>query len=282
MLIARVFARKTNMTPTDEHAYYDVPDLFSPVYDEVYVSCTFTWDKKRAEFLKTAWGNHGKKVYIGGPAYDDKGGEFHPCMFLKPGVTITSRGCDAHCKFCFVPKREGKCREIGIKVGNIIQDNNLLACSRGHVESVFKMLKTQKNIDFTGGLDVVRLKSWHLDLLFGLKIYQMWFAFDDNRKRAIFKDIIGRVAKYFKRDQIRAYVLIGYEGDTVAKAEERLRFAWDCGTLPFAMRYRTLSSTWESSYLYPEREWNLLTRQWTRPAIIKSINKINMGDVNAW
>ena len=79
-----------------------------------------------------------------------------------------------------------------------------------------------------------------------------------------------KLEKYFKRDQIRCYVLIGYHGDTLEKAEARLGRAWEIGTLPFAMRYRGPKNNWKDSFIFNEREWNLFTRKWTRPAIIKT------------
>ncbi len=98
--IARVFPSKTNMSPDDEHAYFKEPDLFTPIYDEVHVSCTFTWDKPRAYALAEAWKNHGE-VKIGGVAIDGESDQpFVSGMYLKKGVTITSRGCPNKCHFC--------------------------------------------------------------------------------------------------------------------------------------------------------------------------------------
>lgn len=153
--IVRVFARKTSMTPTDDMAFYDVPGLFIPEHDEVHVVVTFTWDVERGRFLRDAWQDvTDKPVKIGGAAFDDPcTGDFVPGLYLKHGVTVTSRGCVNNCAFCFVPKREGKLREIeNFAVGNIIQDNNFLACSTAHKAKVYEMLKTQKKVRFSGGL----------------------------------------------------------------------------------------------------------------------------------
>ena len=46
---ARVFPTQTNMTPTDTDAYYGPPDLFTPRYDQVLISATFSWDRPRAQ-----------------------------------------------------------------------------------------------------------------------------------------------------------------------------------------------------------------------------------------
>jgi len=52
--IIRVFPRRTSFTPVDELAFVGDPPLERPAADEVHVSCTFTWDRPRAEYLKLA------------------------------------------------------------------------------------------------------------------------------------------------------------------------------------------------------------------------------------
>jgi hypothetical protein len=86
--IARVFPSRTSFTPTDKDAYYGTPELFMPEYDEIHISCTFTWDLPYAEQLSVAWLDYGK-VIKGGCAYGDPGSEFVPGMYVKHGVTIT-------------------------------------------------------------------------------------------------------------------------------------------------------------------------------------------------
>jgi len=57
MKIARVFPRKTSYSPTDEDCYFTDPPMWTskgnelPEYDEVHVSCVFTWDIERAREL---------------------------------------------------------------------------------------------------------------------------------------------------------------------------------------------------------------------------------------
>ena len=262
MKVARVFPTKTNMSPTDEDAYFGEPDLFTPRYDEVRISVTFTWDMDKVAILAREWKKHGC-VRVGGPAKDDPGEEFIPGLYLKQGVTITSRGCPNSCPFCFVPKREGKIRELPVRIGNIIQDNNLLACSKSHIEKVFAMLKTQKQIDFSGGLEASRIDDWVVEQLRGLRIHQIWIAYDNMTQALPVERAVNKLTRYFNRDKIRCYVLIGYgAADTIEKAEMRLRRAWEIGTLPFAMLYQPKEYT---------KDWKQLQRRWTRPAIIKSI-----------
>ena len=272
--IARVFPTKTKMSPIDTDAYFSSPNLTTPFYDEVYISVTFTWDINKAKDLAIQWRKFATTVKIGGPALGDHGGDiFVPGMYLKHGVTITSRGCPNKCSFCLVPNREGRIRELAIRPGNIIQDNNLLACSTQHIKKVFRMLRTQHHINFSGGFEASRVTDEIVNELLSLRIYQIWLSYDTPGREIELIKAVERLKKYFPRDKIRCYVLTGYKNDTLIEAEKRLRWAYSIGTLPFAMRYSAPEPELKGTYLYKERSWNLSTRQWTRPAIIKTIMK---------
>ena len=80
------------MTPTDPDAYVGLPTMFMPKYDEIHISCCFTWDIKRVKQIASEWNMFGR-VYLGGPAFNDKGEDFIGGRYLKSGITITSRGC---------------------------------------------------------------------------------------------------------------------------------------------------------------------------------------------
>ncbi len=262
MKIARVFATKTKMTPIDEDVYFGPPPAFLDIkYNEIHISITFTDSRSRGATLAHWWDKYGL-VKIGGPACGDPGGEFTPGLYLKKGITITSRGCIRNCPFCFVPQREKGIRELEIHTGNIVQDNNLLACSKSHVRKVFEMLSMQRAIDFAGGLDCRLLDDWIIEELRSLKIYQMWFAYDNEVQKPFIKKVGEKLRKHFKRGKMRCYVLIGFGEDTLDKAESRLRQTWEFGFLPFAMLYEPKQYT---------KDWYDLQRNFARPAITKKI-----------
>ena len=273
-MIARVFPRRTKMTPTDENAFVGDPPLGCPQYDEVHISVCFTWDIEKSHYLAAQWRPYGK-IRIGGPALSNKQGDFIPGRYLKNGVTITSRGCPCKCWFCLVPKRnDGLLTELPIKPGRIIQDDNLLACSPKHIDAVFEMLKgNQSQIEFSGGLQALRVTERISRKLSSLRIKHIWLSYDSKEDEEPLRFAIENLKPYFTRRQIRCYVLIGYPGDHLNRAQERLKRAYNMGTLPFAMRYRKPAKSMNKTLVHHEREWNILTRQWSRPAIIKTIMK---------
>jgi len=265
-MIARVFPRRTKMTPTDDNAFVGLPPLGCPVYEEIHVSVTFTWDIPKAHYLATQWLSYGN-VRIGGPAIEGSKGEFVPGMYLRNGVVITSRGCPKQCPWCISAQKEGALREIDIKEGWDVQDNNLLACSRKHIEAVFEMLVRQpKPIQLIGGLDIDYLKTWHVDLLKSLRLKSIWVACDELQKLSQLdkaKDLLSD----FSFEKRRCYVLIGFNGESIKQAEKRLVAVYEKGFLPLAMLYQP------ESFIHYNKAWRTLQRNWCRPAIIKATMK---------
>ena len=268
-MIARVFARQTEASPVDDLAFYDMPGLFLPDITEVHVSCTFTYDKRRAEWLANQWESVAP-VKMGGPAYDDFTKDFIPGRYLKPGYTITSVGCNNKCWFCRVPKVAGSLKELEIKDGWIIQDDNLLSCSEGHIKAVFEMLKRQKHrAEFRGGLEAKLLKPWHVELLRDINPKNMFFAYDtpDDYEPLVVAGKMLNDAGFTLRGRKKfAYVLIGYPKDRMYKAEKRLKDTLRAGFMPFAMLYK-------NQFGQEDETWRRFQRTWARPAIIAANNK---------
>lgn len=272
-IVARVFPRGTRATPDDRLAFVARPPMladFAAGITEVHVSCSFTWDKPRAEQLADAWSGVAP-VKLGGPAYGDPGGDFVPGLYLRPGYTITSRGCPSRCSECLAWRREGnKIRELPIHDGWNVLDNNLLACSEAHVRAVFAMLKRQKRrAEFTGGLEAARLRGWHVDLIADLKPGQVFFAYD----RASAWEPLKAAANMIRHawpaaisgHRLRCYVLIGFPGDTLVSALRRLKAVMSLGVMPMAMYWRGENTP------PPDREWRQLRREYSNETILGSL-----------
>lgn len=287
MRIIRVFPRLTNATPIDDLVYFGPPDMFAEA-DEVHVSVTFYEDKSRAEYLAEQWQGVAP-VKIGGVAYGDTSLKFLPGRYIKPGYTITSRGCPRRCWFCDVWKKWPTVNALPIVDGWNVLDDNLLAAPRGHVEAVFAMLRRQRKSDwpgwdgrleFTGGLEALALEDYQVGLLADLRPRpNMFFAYDPGDEFETLESAASRLlaagfstASY----RLRCYVMIGGPKDTFALAEARLRQMMGIGFTPFAMLWKP-SKPAEEQYR-PGPEWKGFQREWARPAIIHGgMGKIHPG-----
>ena len=267
MKVLRIFPRKTNATPMDENVIINrTPNLFDEA-DQIRISVAFTWDIPKAEFLYKAWSGVAP-TSMGGPAFNEVGGEFEPGLYLKDGYTITSRGCNNKCWFCSVWKREQGVRELPIKQGYNIVDDNLLACSDEHIKAVFDMLRSQdKPAIFSGGIEAKLLKQWHIDLFTSIRLKESFCAYDtpDDYEPLV------EAGKLFKQANItlenrkaRCYVLIGYPNDKFPEALKRIKQTIDAGFFPFAMLWRNEKGEFK-------REWKQFQRQWANP-IITAVN----------
>ena len=235
--------------------------------DDVWISVVFKWDMLLAESMGQFYKSIGASVQIGGPAYGDPGAEFIPGLFTAPGITITSRGCVRNCPWCYVPKREGqKIRHLEVKEGNILQDNNILACNNDHRARVYQMLRKQKAVSLRGGLDARLLRDSDIDEIRSLKLFDLWTAYDDKENKTASISAIGRLrAAGIPQSKLRCYVLIGFGNETRSEAEGRLFDCYMAGALPFAQLYDGNKSEGEE-----HKEWKRLARRWCLPAITKA------------
>jgi hypothetical protein len=270
--LMRVFPRRTKATPSDSLVRFGPPDLFDEA-DEVHVSVTFTWDKARAEQLAEQWRTVTENVKVGGVAYGDTSLEFIPGRYIRPGYTITSRGCPRNCWFCSVPKKWPVAHPLPIYDGWNVLDDNLLACPEWHVRAVFDMLRRQtQRVCFTGGLEAAALQDYQVELLASLSPKPaMFWAYDPGDPFETLEYAAKRMLEAgFTREshRLRCYVLIGYPRDTFDQAEKRLTDMIRIGFTPMAMLWKPekeAAMKWE-----PKPEWRAFQRRWVRPAIIHS------------
>lgn len=93
-------------------------DLFEPTYDKIYGSCIFKFSQDRLIRFQHQWPDavvggtgtpfvHTVEELIGGE-YEHYDYSIYPEIDYSIG--FTQRGCRLRCKFCEVPKKEGKAR----------------------------------------------------------------------------------------------------------------------------------------------------------------------------
>ena len=260
--IIRVFPVLTHATPNDELVRVNtVPSLFDMelAVDAVHISVAFTWHKRWAEWAAKQW-ERVAPVKLGGPAYNEPGGDFVPGRYMKRGYVITSRGCPNRCWFCSVPLREGgKLRDLPVTEGWIVTDDNLLACSPGHIDEVFAMLKQQPHRpQFTGGLEAALLTPEYAARLKALRPKTLYFAYDtpNDLEPLVEAGKMLHEAGFTKESHCaRCYVLCGYKGDTFDKAQRRMGEAWRAGFLPFAMVYRDTGGRKPPEWIRFQEQW---------------------------
>lgn len=276
MRILRVFPRRTNATPGDDMAFIGEPGLFRPPADEVHVSVAFTWDLEEGRRLVNAWSHFYPVVRLGGPAMGPPPGEFVPGRYLKEGHIITHRGCPNGCRFCFVPEREGKVRTLPIGEGHILHDNNILACPGHHVDAVFDMLARQNNRPvFAGGLEARRVTLPIAHRISALRA-RAYLAYDRMEDTAAVHAAITTLLFVDPREGhwLSCYVMVGYYGDTITAARDRLEWVKARGVTPLAMYYLPKDAKSRTA----PHEWRKFVKAWSRPSIIWAKKKQNPLD----
>jgi len=263
------------MTPQDDYAFVGDPpsEMIRPQADEVHISCTFTWDIPRARHLVSAWGQYYSIVKLGGCAVGSPADGFLPGMYVRHGVTFTSRGCNNQCPWCLVPQREGKLRELDIQQGNNVLDNNVLQCSKGHRAKVFDMLRSQYSVELSGGLESTLITDSIADDIRGLRISQVFLAADAKPALKALERALRRLQ--LPRDKARCYALLAFGGETISEATERLESIWELGAMPFAQLYQP-----PDKYIDYPKEWRKLAWVWSRPAAMKAEHKIPQRGYN--
>lgn len=238
-----------------------------------FLSVVFSWMIDRAIERARYYRFLGYRVVAGGPAVTLNPGCFGgfaeenpPDIILSdvvarhnPMATFTTRGCVNRCPFCAVPKIEGELVELSEwPLRPVICDNNLLAASIDHFDSVIDRLIENKTagVDFNQGLDARLLNEYHARRIAELHkdglLKCVRLAWDDSRLEKQFRRAWNLLhdAGVPKRS-IRIYVLFGFS-DTPEDAEYRLQTVRQMGSLPNPMRYQALDSRRRNEYVrYP-------------------------------
>lgn len=236
-------------------------------YDKVYASKVFT--DSHIEL------NNG--MVVGGSGCDDmkrklpaKVDACKPDYSIYPdcdySIGYTTRGCIRKCKFCFVPKMEGKIQyyravsDIWRGQGNLVLlDNNILA-QKGRFLEVLKFCKAKNiKVDFNQGLDC---RLVHADEIAIIKRYRRYitkirFAFDD-----LSYDVN---VEYVCRKLGFACFWYVYCDENWENALERLLFLKRLGQRPYLMRDKSVRGI---------KKFNFLAHWVNRPMMFQKVDII--------
>jgi hypothetical protein len=168
-----------------------------------------------------------------------------------------------------VPRREGALVELEVTLGYHVQDNNLLACSRGHQTRVYEMLRAQRRACvLSGGLDVRLIDEWVIEQLRTLRISRLFLAADTTAMLEPVRKARARL-DWLGRWQVWCYVLIGFDGETISQARSRLQDVWDAGCMPYASLWQPT----EGKRLRYDKYWTALSEVYRIPQLTEGVNR---------
>lgn len=204
-------------------------------YDEVWLSCIFTWNKEKALSAILFQESMGKKVYYGGTGFDwgligkqnrielDPEIELQfPDYELYPdddrAIGFAQRGCDRKCEFCDVWRKEGKIQQGYIPIRLLVPEDrsklllldNDLALSKEHDNIINECRQLGIKLSVTQGYDIRCITKERAAFLAEDKPYDLDFK---HRRIYIAWDYMG-IEGYVK-DGITVLRDAGFRGDEI-------------------------------------------------------------------
>ena len=181
----------------DSIEWYD--PMFSGHCDIVYVSKIFNFSPDIPFFVDA------DNVIKGGTGYDIKSSlpdeidRMQPDYSIYPNVPadtaygFLTRGCPNHCKWCVVPRKEGRIRpymdidDICVDGRNkaVLMDNNILAAGDYAMQQLRKIIERDYWIDFNQALDARLVNNENAALLAKIKWIEHRIRFGCDTPRQI-------------------------------------------------------------------------------------------------
>ncbi len=176
-------------------------------FDQVWLSCIFTWNREHAMSLIKFHRGMGKKVHYGGTGFD--WGQVDNRIELPPeienrmpdyqlypdddrAIGFAQRGCDRKCEFCDVWKKEGKIQKNYTPIRLLVPEDrkklllldNDIALSQDHDAIINECREIGVKLSITQGYDIRCLtkeraaflaenKPWDLEFRYR-RIYIAW------------------------------------------------------------------------------------------------------------
>jgi len=241
------------------------PDLFDQAYDRVYGSVLFDFSRDRLERFRKAWpgaivGGTGAGAEQLGVSVETVTG-LHPHVDysgypdFQESIGFTQRGCRLRCKFCVVPRKEGKPVSAGT-INDIwrgepypkklhILDNDFFggpewpARIREIIDGKFRVCLSQGinvrliNDEAAAALASIEYRNTRFT---ERRLYTAW---DNLKDEAVFFRGVDRLERAgIKPKHIMAYMLIGYDpAETWERLWHRFNRMVERGIEPYPMVY---------------------------------------------
>ena len=219
-------------------------------YDLVYASAIFKNTYDRIKYKQSLFSN--AKVIAGGSGIDYKVNLPLEVMDSELDYSIypdndtaygfISRGCNRHCGFCDVPKKEGRTRQVEFDLNKIIgkfkrvkfMDNNFLQLDN-HIDILEWLVEKQIPCQFNQGLDFRLITKENSALVRQLKyIGEYLFAFDDYRYRRKLQNKL-KLLDWIPPWKAKFYVYVSPEME-LHETVGRIEWLKDRQMLPYVMR----------------------------------------------
>jgi len=234
----------------DAVEHYD--PLWLDSFDKVYASTIFDFSDKSNLVPE--------RMVIGGTGYDTTVSLPQEIEMVNPDYTLynyphsigfTMRGCRFNCKFCLVPRAEGKPKstntidEIWTNRGSnfvVLLDNDFFGNPQWR-ERIDEIKKHNLRVSFTQGLNIRIITDEQAKALSEVSFRNIkgdtkmvHFAWDKFEDEKLIDEGIKRVTKYIKPYQMTFYVLIGLD-TTEDQDLYRVTKLKKYGINPFVMPY---------------------------------------------
>ncbi len=237
--------------------------LFEPEYDTVYGSAIFKWTKKKLDRFLIEFPN----AIVGGTGTDSSmtveditGGPYEFFDYsiypnFKQSIGFSQRGCRLSCKFCVVPKKEGRNKDNGpisqIWRGEpypkeiILLDNDFFGQPDWEQKSQ-EILDGGFKVNFNQGMNARLIHEKGASVLRQMQFFESKFKYRrlhtawDNPKdeKRFFKGLNILLDAGIKPREIMVYMLIGFwPGETMEDILWRFNKLNDAGVLPYPMVY---------------------------------------------
>lgn len=198
-------------------------------FDEVWLSCIFTWNREKAFQAINMYKSMGKIVHYGGTGFD--WGQITNRIELPPEIEVqmpdyslypdddraigfSQRGCDRKCEFCDVWKKEGKLAKSYIPIKLIVGDrkkllllDNDIALSEFHDQIINECRELKVKLSITQGYDVRCITKEKAEFLAKDKPYDLDFK---HRRIYIAWDYLG-IEKWVEKG-IETLLNAGFHG----------------------------------------------------------------------